>query len=284
MGPVCLPQSRDLPLLSAQDDAAHGRYALQEHICVDSALCASNNAYNWTHSSPCIKSPSSGQEIRVFSDSAFAEGRGISLITTASRASFIASQVAFTKPPTQSKGTNQDLVRTVPAKYEVKDFPGKGKGLVAGNRIRRGELIMANTASLMIDYRSFEELAAEEYQALQASAVELLPGAHEAAIMMLSTHDDAANLTRTDIVNKILVTNSFDIEPENEDDEQEHGFFAVFPEISRMNHDCRPNADYYFDYETMTQFIHASRDIAPGEELTLTYHQPLLSRRERLRH
>lgn len=39
----------------------------------------------------------------------------------------------------------------------------------------------------------------------------------------------------------------------------------------RINHDCRPNADYYFDPESLTQYVHALRPIVEGEEITITY-------------
>ncbi len=38
-----------------------------------------------------------------------------------------------------------------------------------------------------------------------------------------------------------------------------------------MNHDCRPNAHYYFDSLTLTQHVHALRTILPGEEITISY-------------
>jgi len=41
--------------------------------------------------------------------------------------------------------------------------------------------------------------------------------------------------------------------------------------VSRLNHDCRPNCDYYFDHDTLTHTVRATRDIHPGEELTITY-------------
>lgn len=41
--------------------------------------------------------------------------------------------------------------------------------------------------------------------------------------------------------------------------------------VSRLNHDCRPNADYHWDPETLTQHIHAVRPIAAGEEITVSY-------------
>lgn len=38
-----------------------------------------------------------------------------------------------------------------------------------------------------------------------------------------------------------------------------------------MNHDCRPNAHYYWDPETFTQNVFAVRPILAGEEITITY-------------
>lgn len=46
--------------------------------------------------------------------------------------------------------------------------------------------------------------------------------------------------------------------------------------VSRFNHDCRPNADYWFDPETLAQHIHATRNIAVGEEISLTYMEYVL--------
>lgn len=41
--------------------------------------------------------------------------------------------------------------------------------------------------------------------------------------------------------------------------------------VSRFNHDCRPNANYWFDPTTLTHNIYATRQIAVGEEISLTY-------------
>ena len=46
---------------------------------------------------------------------------------------------------------------------------------------------------------------------------------------------------------------------------------ALFPEIAMMNHDCRPNAAYAWDENTLTHYVHAIRTIQPGEEITITY-------------
>src|ERR1700712_5086528 len=49
-----------------------------------------------------------------------------------------------------------------------------------------------------------------------------------------------------------------------------------------MNHDCRPNAHYYFDPMTLTQHVHALRTILPGEEITISYIDPAQKRKARL--
>ncbi|KAK3990665.1 hypothetical protein QBC44DRAFT_341776 [Cladorrhinum sp. PSN332] len=200
---------------------------------------------------------------------------------TERRAAHIAKYPAFVDPDLV-KNINQDLKRTIPAKYDMKEFPGKGMGLVAKEHIRRGDLVMANTVSLMIDYRAFEELPKEHYTQLQAAAVDYLPEAHREAILALSTHD-GTDRTHIQRIDKIAATNAFDIDADEEDEVQDHGFYVVFPEIARMNHDCRPNSDYYFDHDTLTQYIHATRDIFPGEELTLSYINPVMKRKARVR-
>jgi SET domain-containing protein len=55
---------------------------------------------------------------------------------------------------------------------------------------------------------------------------------------------------------------------------------AVFPNISRINHSCVPNAQGNFHDELGRFNIHATRDIAMGEELTLNYLQELGAARE----
>jgi hypothetical protein len=50
-----------------------------------------------------------------------------------------------------------------------------------------------------------------------------------------------------------------------------------------MNHDCRPNAAYFWDEELLTHYVHAVRDIHPGEEITITYIDNEKDRETRMR-
>lgn len=53
-------------------------------------------------------------------------------------------------------------------------------------------------------------------------------------------------------------------------------------EKQRLNHDCRPNAAYFFDHDTLTHYVHAISDINPGTEITITYIDPHMPRRKRV--
>ena len=60
----------------------------------------------------------------------------------------------------------------------------------------------------------------------------------------------------------------------------------MVPETARMNHDCRPNAMYYFDRKTLVHYTHASRRIYAKKEITIMYIDPLqprLKRREAIK-
>ncbi|GAB1320204.1 hypothetical protein MFIFM68171_10414 [Madurella fahalii] len=271
--PVCNAAVGILPNITDKPSAAQSRQCQGEH-------CASSRRHAWTHTSPCFQLLSSNQEYCVFTDTNFADGRGISLIMGARRANYLATSPAFVEPEL-NRGVNQDLNRTIPAKYKVQEIPGKGMGVVATEHIRRGDLIIANTLSLLIDLEAYS-LPKDEYLQLEAAAVDHLPSAHRAALLALSTHDEA-NLPHAEHIDKLIDTNSFNIYPDDGDEEGSDTMFGVFPEISRMNHDCRPNADYRFDRDTLAQYVTALRDIFPGEEITLTYIDPEMKRAARMK-
>ncbi|KAJ7171870.1 hypothetical protein C8R43DRAFT_874843, partial [Mycena crocata] len=46
---------------------------------------------------------------------------------------------------------------------------------------------------------------------------------------------------------------------------------GIFPSLSRANHDCRPNANYYFHVKSFTGQFRAMYPISEGEEITIQY-------------
>ena len=55
---------------------------------------------------------------------------------------------------------------------------------------------------------------------------------------------------------------------------------GVCLKMSRFNHSCRPNAQYFWNVDTNTRDVRALRKIKQGEEITLSYNSTL-SREER---
>lgn len=50
---------------------------------------------------------------------------------------------------------------------------------------------------------------------------------------------------------------------------------GIFDDATRINHSCQPNAAHTWNPHLERQVVHALRDIAKGEEITMTYVRPL---------
>ncbi|KAF9036935.1 hypothetical protein BDZ89DRAFT_1129974 [Hymenopellis radicata] len=79
-------------------------------------------------------------------------------------------------------------------------------------------------------------------------------------------------------LNDILRTNCFAIESlRKEGDNGAPGTFGtftgVFLQLSRINHSCGPNASRRFHMPSFSMRLYAYRDIAQGEEITISYHE-----------
>ncbi|KAL1875236.1 SET domain-containing protein 5 [Diaporthe australafricana] len=262
------PLSRSFPLLSTP--VCSNDTLITKYLSGDSHSPA-NRA--WTRASSCTANGTA--EYCIFTSSTFANGRGIAVLTSPDRADFIANLPGFTDPELLA-GENQDEDPEL-SKFKMVHVPGKDMGVVATQPFQRGDHIMTFTAAIIIDYAMFDDLPEPDMHRLQAEAIDYLPSDLRGRFLNLSTHDGASGYVER--VDKILRTNAFDVDVE---DENTNGLYVVFPEISRFNHDCRPNADYYFDPETLAQHIHATRPIQIGEEISLTYMDPIRTRAKRL--
>ena len=80
----------------------------------------------------------------------------------------------------------------------------------------------------------------------------------------------------------IFATNSFQMDLGGPDGHH----YGCFPEVSRFNHDCRPNVAFYID-GSLRHTTTVVRDVTPDEELTITYldsAEPRANRQDRARH
>ncbi|KAK6447065.1 hypothetical protein FP744_10003315 [Trichoderma asperellum] len=202
----------------------------------------------------------------VFSSYGFADGRGISILTTPDRVESLQQLPAFSDVDALS-GINEQ----VSPPFEETELPGRGRGIIANKALHRGDRIFSHTPILMLDGESFGDLEKKQWLELEHTAVSNLPPKTRKMFSALYGRPVA------DPVSDRIDTNAFELELD------EVVFYAVFPEIARLNHDCRPNAAYFFDKQTLTHYVHAITDITPGTEITITYIDPHMPRQKRLK-
>ncbi|RMZ68317.1 SET domain-containing [Pyrenophora seminiperda CCB06] len=220
------------------------------------AKASAQEDFPWTFWPECFANENTPEPYCIFSDQNFANGRGIAIITTAPLAYEMRSKAAFTHPSTALSRTNN---HASPPFYQH-DFPGKGRGLVANKTLHPGDQLFASTPILLSDPDLYQ-LSEPERLALLHRGVATLPPTSQTLFWHLMGHIPTA-----DAIDDRVTTNNFEVTSVSDTT-----LNAVFPEIAMLNHDCRPNAAYFYDEESMTHFIHATRTITPGEELTITY-------------
>ncbi|WEW56018.1 hypothetical protein PRK78_001453 [Emydomyces testavorans] len=262
---VCASAPLPLPLCQ--------RLSLEERDSFSQASLASPVSSNsssspWASQPECHTFENTTQSFCVYSSHAFANSRGISILTTPDRAEYIQQLPAFIQPVALS-GVNK---QSSPP-YEERQLPGKGRGLIANKTLYRGDRIFAHTPVLILDADAddFEYMDEKKWVKMENEATDRLPPRTRELFWELFGEPVLDPVA--DRINK----NAFEIEI----DEETH--YAVFPEIARLNHDCRPNAAYFFDSVTLTHYVHAITTINPGTEITITYIDPHLPRRQRLR-
>ncbi|KAL7793120.1 hypothetical protein V8C37DRAFT_113266 [Trichoderma ceciliae] len=231
--------------------------------CLLNPAAVANSSYPWASQSDCRDSSESS--FCVFSFKDFAGGRGISILTTPDRIKKFQQLPAFV-----DAGALFGVNEQPSPPFEERALPGRGRGLVANKTLHRGDRIFAHTPILMLDGDSFGDLEQKDWLELEHVAVNSLPPQTK---MMFSA---LYGRPKTDPTSDRIDTNAFELGLE------EATHYAVFPEIARLNHDCRPNAVYFFDRQTLTHYVHAITDITPGTEITITYINPHMQRLQRL--
>ncbi|KAK8056144.1 SET domain-containing protein 5 [Apiospora rasikravindrae] len=233
-GPFHLPFSMSCLVSDPQNPAA-----LQSRLNYDQIAPPENG---WVGPHFCLG------RFCVWSNDGYGDG-GASVVTTLSNRHRVAQM------PDRSPGGVHDI-----SHFQAVAIPGKGIGLVATRLIRRGEEIMAARPAVVAHESLVDELELDSQNALLDQAARVLPG--EKRKRFLAQAGELGGHRIADI----MFTNSFQVSLGSEGEPH----FGNFPEVSRLNHDCRPSLAYYID-QNLTHHTHAVRDIQPGEELTISY-------------
>ncbi|KAK0705519.1 hypothetical protein B0H67DRAFT_471060, partial [Lasiosphaeris hirsuta] len=149
------------------------------------------------------------------------------------------------------------------APYELRDLPGRGKGLVATRPVARGAVLMVDWAALLVDAEFPQRVRRDLGREMLMEAIGGLErGGREVVLGLARSSSDPGGVPAAEDVVK---TNSFSVNLGG------RSFMALFPRISRMNHACKPSASTRFDMQTLSSTVTAFRDMQPGEEITISY-------------
>lgn len=164
--------------------------------------------------------------------------------------------------------------------YVVRLIPGKGYGCFASMPLKRGVRILEERPLLVVpkaNYLSHDIQAAFDalHPAQRQAYFELHSGhGQDPARWPSRIHESVSAYERQRIKEQhdarvgkeATLISIFQVNCMECD-----GGAAVFQSASRFNHSCNPNACFTWNSALQKETIHAMRDIAAGEEITLSY-------------
>lgn len=252
---------------------------------------------SWVRGNVCHEIPGGSEsEFCTFTHPSFHGGLGVSIVTTPEVFDKVSNLPVFFDHTGRGLGNGpQADAPAPPSPYRDVPIPGKGIGLVATRPLQANEIFMARTPAVMVDDTAFRRLGRSRLTELLTKAVDDLPHAHRAEYLNLTTHDEVK--THAERVYQIFMKNNF--RTPIQDLEVFHSAFTqgkIKPRpfichcpggqpmrtiviltllceilVSRLNHACRPNSDYFFDDNTLSHNVFAARHVHAGDELTVTY-------------
>ncbi|KKY31872.1 putative het domain protein [Diaporthe ampelina] len=215
----------------------------------------------WTGGDDCVG------KYCLYNSTRFAGGRGIAAITTAENIAKIREAGDLLH---QYEVSFNDGDENLP--FHVAEVEGKGNGVIANHRLARGDPIMAHTPVLLIHQAFKEEPDLDRQHHLLDLALKSLPARTADLFMGQMAHNPEEHP-----VAARLTTNAFRLDLGGDDGQH----YGAFPEVGKTNHDCRPNAAYHVDQSTLMHITTAVRPVKAGEEITITYLDPLAPRADR---
>jgi hypothetical protein len=214
----------------------------------------------------------------VYTNRRIAKGRGIVAVTKAEE-----FQKLERIEDHFNRGENKYLQDPVP--FTTTEVLNKGPGITATQTIRRGKPLMVWSPVLIVHKSLFDQIPKKkERTRLLEAALSYLPPATQATFNKQRLRPGDADNSNPRSIEDILLAHPFEIDlgyATHRQDELNHSkHYVNYPEVSVLQHDCRPNVATYID-NAFALHATVARRVQPGEELTISYVDPFLSRAER---
>lgn len=134
----------------------------------------------WTVPPKCLdqeskKNNSSSRIECLFTSAEFRNGHGISLVTSPNSISHLVGLEAFVDKPLPPSRASREDDGSVGLAYEIVPVEGKGLGVVARRKIRRGEIIMVDVPTLLFSIPFLAETKPHHRRRILKRALNQLP-------------------------------------------------------------------------------------------------------------
>lgn len=180
--------------------------------------------HGWSHAPVCTE----GREYCVYTSSSYNHHHGVSFIASPSAEREILQILQKSSMFVEQAREHLTPSRDLP--YEVKEQPGRGRGVFARRLVRKGEVFLVGFPAVVIDQElergSGPSVSYTERMRLYRRAYEQLPERNRILSLAASSGGE--------VYEDIIKTNGFGTGI------GERRYSGVFPEIAMLNHDCRP--------------------------------------------
>ncbi|KAK5656821.1 hypothetical protein OQA88_4369 [Cercophora sp. LCS_1] len=212
----------------------------------------------WSYQPWCTPPNDANSKLCAFTVSSLRGGQGMSIVTTPTVAANIANNLQDPDISWLERERGERLAADPTKPYIIKQVPGKGLGVIATRPIPEDTVIMVGLPLMMQITDSRKWPTRKVFETLQHASMRL-PMAEKQRLLNM------AHKGKGYIVDDIMKTNTFQVTV----DRVEHS--GLYPEIARINHACKPNCYVRYSPRTLAVEAVVYKDIAEGEELSLSY-------------
>ncbi|CBX92905.1 hypothetical protein LEMA_P056110.1 [Plenodomus lingam JN3] len=195
--------------------------------------------FPWSHTPICTPSlPSLNSPLCVYTSTTFASGRGLSIFTTPNLANHFASLPVFHNASILAE---QDINGDT-GTWRTETIPGKGIGMVASHTLDFGDRVTSYTPAFLAVLE--DELGTLNREKWWRIAISQLPDGKDGEESVKDKFMGLATVYGDERVKvqDIVKANTFQLEV------QGINHLAVWPETSRLNHDCGPKYVLFYAY------------------------------------